>query len=304
MKSVAVGNRTFMQKYLTDPLVGLIVALLLLIFKILPLPVSRLLGRNLGFFVGLFMIRRNKIALLNMQFAFPEKTLKERKKILRGMWRHYGRLGAEIFHIPQVMKKVHFKGREEAIHFYKQGKGGFLCSAHIGNWELPFAQYICPDFKLNPVFRTANNPYLNKLLFKRREGVLIPKGLAGTRTMIQVLKQGQFISILCDQKFREGITVPFFGQPAQTATSVATLALKYDLPILMARCIYQSDGRYLVEISKPLELPKDLPRDQAELKIMTHINPIYEKWIRQNPEQWLSIHRRFDKKVYREHGIR
>ena len=304
MKSIAVGNRSLIQKYLTDPLVGLIVGILLLVFKILPLPLARLLGRNLGFIVGLFMIRRNKIALLNMQFAFPEKTLKERKKILRGMWRHFGRLGAEIFHIPRVMKKVHFKGRENVIHFCKKGKGGFLCSAHIGNWELPFAQYISPDLKLNPLFRTANNPYLNKMLFKRRDGILIPKGLAGTRTMIQVLKKGHFISILCDQKFREGITVPFFGQPAQTANSVATLALKYDLPIMMARCIYQSDGHYFVEISKPLELPKDLPRDQAELKIMTHINQIYEKWIRQNPEQWLWIHRRFDKKIYREHGIR
>ena len=303
MKTIAVGDRSFSQKYLTDPLVGLVVGIFLLMFKILPLPVARLLGRNLGFVVGLFMFKRNQIALLNMQFAFPEKTLKERKKILRGMWRHFGRLGAEIFHIPRVMKKVHFEGCENVVRFCKEGKGGFLCSAHIGNWELPFAEYISPDFKLNPLFRTANNPYLNKMLFKRRHGVLIPKGLGGTRTMIQLLKQGQFISILCDQKFREGITVPFFGRPAQTASSVAVLGLKYDLPIMMARCIYQSDGHYFVEISKPLELPKNMSRQQAEFEIMNHINQTYEKWVRQNPEQWLWIHRRFDKQVYRDHGI-
>ena len=72
---------------------------------------------------------------------------------------------------------------------------------------------------------TENNPYLNKMLFGRREGIHIPKGPSGARLMLQVLKEGKFISILCDQKFREGMTVPFFGTPAQTATSIATLAL-------------------------------------------------------------------------------
>lgn len=298
MKSVAVGDRTVFQKYISDPFVGLMAGMLFLILKILPLPMARFLGENLGAFVGLFMCRRNKIALINLQIAFPEKTKAQRRKILRQMWRHFGRLAAEIFHTNRVMKTLKYKGFEDIQNFYKEGKGGFLCSAHFGNWELNFGKFVAPDFKFNPVFRTGNNPYLNRILFGRREGVHIPKGPAGARLMLQLLKNGQFISILCDQKLREGMTVPFFGMPAQTATAMAGLALKLDLPIFMARCVWQKRGYYLAEVMPALKLPQNLPREQAEYEIMSRVNKIYEQWIKENPEQWLWIHRRFDKKIY------
>ncbi len=190
MKNIAVGDRSFFQKYVSDPLVGIAVAVLFLILKILPLSVARFLGENLGAFIGLLMKKRNHIALVNMQIAFPEKTLAERKKILRQMWRHFGRMAAEIFHINRVMKTVHSQGFEYVRSFYEKGKGGFLCSAHLGNWELPFGELVAPGVKLNPVFRAANNPYLNKLLFDRRQGTHIPKGPTGARLMLKVLKEG------------------------------------------------------------------------------------------------------------------
>lgn len=298
MKSIAVGDRTLFQKYISDPLTGLIVGLFLLIFKILPLSVARFLGENLGALVGLFMYRRNHIALVNMKIAFPDKTLVERKKILRGMWRHFGRVAAEIFHGQQIIKKTKVIGKEYVYKFYQEHKGGFLCSAHFGNWELPFSRLIASDFRLNPVFRTGNNPYLNKILFGRREGVHIPKGPTGARLMLEVLKEGQFVSILCDQKFREGMTVPFFGMPAQTATAMVGVALKLNLPIMMVRCVWQKEKDYLLEIFPPLKLPKGLSREQTEYEMMLQINRIYESWIREYPEQWLWIHRRFDKKIY------
>ena len=127
--------------------------------------------------------------------------------------------------------------------------------------------------------------------------VYIPKGPAGARLMLKVLKENQFISILCDQKFREGLTVPFWGKPAQTATAMATLAIKMNVPIMMARCVWK--GKYYeLEIMPPLLIPKDLPREKAEYEIMVQVNRIYESWICEYPEQWLWIHRRFDKKIY------
>ena len=297
MKSIAVGDRSLFQKYFSDPLVGLLAGLFFLLLKILPLSVARFLGENLGAFVGLLMRRRNHIALVNMQIAFPDKTLAEKKKILRKMWRHFGRVMAEIFHTKKVMQKVKVKGRENALKFIEMGKGGFFCSAHLGNWEMPFDELISPDCYINPVFRTGNNPYLNKMLFERRKGVHIPKGPAGARLMLKVLKENQFISILCDQKFREGLTVPFWGKPAQTATAMATLAIKMNVPIMMARCVWK--GKYYeLEIMPPLLIPKDLPREKAEYEIMVQVNRIYESWICEYPEQWLWIHRRFDKKIY------
>ncbi len=299
MNGIAIGRRTFVQKYISDPLVGFWAAFFILIFKILPLSVARFLGENLGALLGHIMLRRNRIALVNLKIAFPEKTLAEHQKILRGMWRHFGRVAGEIFHVNQVMQTTRIEGKEYIEKAFQEGKGGIVCSAHMGNWELPFAKAISSEIQLNPVFRTANNPYLNKLLFTRRSGVHIPKGTHGARLIFQVLKKGQFITILCDQKYREGMTIPLWGHPAQTTTAIASLALKFNVPILMARCVYHSGGYYVAKIYPPLKVFHRLSREKSEYEIMSQVNHIYENWIREYPEQWLWIHRRFDKKIYR-----
>ncbi len=281
------------------PIEGLLVALLLGIFALLPLRMAESFGAALGEFISLFAWRRNKVGLFNLRVAFPEKSEIERKKILRAMWRHFGRLMADLPHNRQVLKEARFEGVEYLRKAYAAGKGGFVCSAHIGNWELSVAKQIAPGFVMNPVYRPANNWFLDKLLFSRRKGVKIPKGRTGARLMIETLRKGKFISILCDQKFREGITLTFFGMPAQTATAMAGLALKMNVPIIMVKAIQQKDGHYLLTVYPPLPLPIGLPRAEAERQIMTHVNKVYESWIRENPEQWLWIHRRFDKRLYK-----
>ena len=281
------------------PIEGIIVGLILAIFALLPLKWAESVGAGIGSLVSCFAWRRNKIALFNLKVAFPDKTETERKKILKEMWRHFGRLLADLPHNRQVLKEARLEGLEHLRKAYADGKGGFVCSAHIGNWELSVAKQVTPGFVMNPVYRPANNWFLNKLLFSIRKGIHIPKGRTGARLMIETLKQGKFVSILCDQKFREGVTLTLFGMPAQTATAMAGLALKMDVPIIMVKAIRQPNGHYLLSTYPPLEKPIGLPRAEAEKQIMTHVNQIYEEWIRENPEQWLWIHRRFAKRLYK-----
>ncbi|MGN0919373.1 MAG: lysophospholipid acyltransferase family protein [Alphaproteobacteria bacterium] len=292
-------KRSLLRRLILDPIEGLAVAIILLIFAVLPLRFAEGFGACLGSVVGTFAWQRNKIGLFNLRVAFPEKTDKERKKILRQMWRHFGRLIADLPHNRQVLQEARFKGVEYLRKAYLTGKGGFVCSAHIGNWELSVAKQIAPGFVMNPVYRPANNWFLDKLLFARRKGIKIPKGRTGARLMIETLRQGKFISILCDQKFREGITLPFFGMPAQTATAMASLSIKMNVPIIMVKAIQQKDKRYLLSVYPPLPIPVGLPRGEGERQIMNLVNQTYEKWIRENPEQWLWIHRRFDKHLYK-----
>lgn len=292
-------KRNLFRRVILDPIEGVAVAFLLLILTLLPLPLAEGLGTSLGSLVGMFAKRRNRIGLFNLRVAFPEKSEKELKEILHQMWRHFGRVLADLPHNHQVLKKARFKGIEHLRQAYANGKGGFTCSAHIGNWELSIAKQVAPGFVMNPVYRPANNWFLDKLLFARRKGVKIPKGKTGARLMIELLKQGKFISILCDQKFREGITLTLFGMPAQTATAMAKLAIKMNIPIIMLKAIRQKEGTYLISIYPPLVLPVGLPQAEAERQIMATVNQTYEKWIRENPEQWLWIHRRFDKSLYK-----
>ncbi len=287
------------RKILIDPIVALIALSFWGVFKVLPVRCASALGGHIGSFCGLFMRRRNKIALRNLEIAFPEKTPVEHRQIIRKMWNHWGRFYAEMPHGAELYRTADVDGLDHLKAASATGTGGFVCSAHLGNWELAVSGALFDDFYLNPVYRPANNPWLDKLMFQRRKGTLIPKGSVGAKKMLEVLKSGGFVVMLCDQKLREGITVPFFGQPAQTAPAIAAMALKMNLPILMARTIRQPDGRFKVTVFPPLPHPQTPDKKQAEYELMLTINHHLESWIRENPEQWLWLHRRFEKSVYK-----
>lgn len=298
-EQVRQARRSLIQRFLLDPLIALPAYAVWGLFKILPVQTSARLGETLGAFVGFFMKKRNHIGMVNLRIAFPEKTEEERQTILRKMWRHWGRFYAEMPHTKTLFKNASFSGLDNLKNAHKNKTGGFVCSAHLGNWELAVSQPLFDDFYLNPVYRRANNPWLDKLMFQRRTGILIPKGITGARKMMKVLRNKGFIVMLCDQKLREGISVPLFGKPAMTPTAIAVMALKFNVPIIMARSIRQPDGSFLMDVSKPLPMPKTSDTDKAVFEIMKTINTILENWIRETPEQWLWVHRRFDKSEYR-----
>ena len=116
--------------------------------------------------------------------------------------------------------------------------------------------------------------------------------------MIETLQQGKFISILCDQKLREGIEVPFFGKPAMTASGMFNLAIKKDVPVIMVRSVRLPNMCYSITVLPPIPVPETGSLQEKIYAMTLHMNHIYESWIRTNPEQWLWIHRRFDKSFY------
>ncbi|MBR4624146.1 MAG: lysophospholipid acyltransferase family protein [Alphaproteobacteria bacterium] len=302
MSGIRQAKRSLLQKFFLDPLVGLGVGFLYVILKLLPLRASRWFGGFLGSIAYYLVPCRNKIALKNMDVAFPEKSRAEKIKILKGMWRHFGMLFAEVPHNKEVLAQVTFENTSVIKDAYLAGKGGFICSAHFGNWELPVAEQVIDGFHMNPVYRAANNPWLDKLLFQRREGVKIPKGTQGARLMIETLQKGGFISILCDQKLREGIEVPFFGKPAMTASAIFNLSIKKGAPVIMVNAIRQPNKRYHLTVCGTIPVPETGTFQEKVYAMTLCMNHIYEDWIRTNPEQWLWIHRRFEKPFYKEDG--
>ena len=294
-EDIRQARRNTFQKWIGDPLTALPAYVSWGIFRALPVRWASALGGFLGGCAGRILRRRNRIGLINLKIAFPEKSEVERKEILNKMWRHWGRFYAEMPHTTELFNGAEMKGLEHLKRLAKSG--GFVCSAHLGNWELAVSQPLFQGLTLNPVYRRANNPLLDKLMFQRRAGILIPKGGSGARTIVRVLHQKGVVVMLCDQKLREGIEVPLFGHPAMTAPAIAVLALKMKMPIVMARSIRQPDGHFVMEVSAPLELPPKY--GEAEVRqVMIEINRRLEAWIRENPEQWLWIHRRFDKSIY------
>ena len=295
IQDIRQAKRNLLQKWILDPLTALPAYFSWGIFRLMPVKWASALGGFLGACAGRIMRRRSRIGLINLRIAFPEKTEAERQKILRRMWRHWGRFYAEMPHTSELFHGAEIRGIEHLKSLAETG--GFVCSAHLGNWELAVSGPLFEGFTLNPVYRRANNPLLDKLMFQRRTGVLIPKGGTGAMTIVRVLHQKGVVVMLCDQKLREGIEVPFFGRPAMTAPAIATLALKMKMPIVMARSIRQADGHFIMDVSAPLTLPDRFGEAEVH-QVMLEINHWLEAWIRETPEQWLWIHRRFDKSIY------
>lgn len=297
-KKQCQADRSFSQKWITDPLVALIVSVFWVFFKILPIRAASFIGGILGEILGFVMVRKNRIALYNLKVAFPKKSEAKRRLILRKMWRHWGCFFGEMPHAQELLDISQVEGEENLNEMAKDGKGGFIFSAHLGNWEMISQLMAQHGMLVALVYRAANNPWLDKLMFKKRVGILIPKGLEGARQMIQVLRDKGHIALLADQKLNEGIEVPFLGKPAMTASAMATLAIKMNVPIYMGKSIRQKDGRFLITIYPALQMPQEKDVEKAARQIMTQVNQIMSEWIKENPEQWLWIHRRFDKKEY------
>ncbi len=218
------------------------------------------------------------------------------------MWKNLGRLMGELPHMDALSKgNIEIIGEEYIDQMKNDNIGGLIVSGHIGNWELCTPIIMQMGLNVSIVYRMANNPWVEKAIYQRRKKkgmTLIPKGPAGARKMIELLRNGGHIGILCDQKLREGIDVQFFGYPTKTAPAVASLALKFNVPIFPARVERLNGTHYRCTFFKPLDLPKSGNNQQDVLQIMTQINQMLEEWIRERPEQWLWIHHRWDKSEY------
>jgi nucleoid DNA-binding protein len=145
------------------------------------------------------------------------------------------------------------------------------------------------------IYRAGNNPLLDRMIarFRGDAGELIPKGTVAARRAIAALRQGTHLTLLADQKMNDGIPVPFFGRPAMTAPALAVLALRFDCDVLPARVERLDGARFRLTVFPPLPLPRSgEPRADAAA-LMARVNAILEAWIRDRPEQWLWVHRRW-----------
>ena len=292
-------KRDALHRFLIDPIVGVFVGIFWIFFKILPLKWATKTAGFLGGVIAPWMKRRNKIAYRNLTIAFPNKTDAEKKEIIKKMWIHFAKFFAEMPHTKEWISDADVEGKEYLKSLRDDDVGGFVCSAHFGNWEFASTYVAQHYFQLHPVYRPANNPWLEKLMFKKRAGVHIPKGSGGARIMLDLLKNGEHIAILCDQRLREGIAVPFFGKMAMTPSAMVSIALKMRLPIVMGCARRLPDGRFKMTV-ETLPLSQAENNETAVYETVANMNKVLERWITETPEQWMWIHRRFDKNEYKD----
>ncbi len=265
---------------------------------------------NLGGFLGRHngpRLPASARARRNLRLAFPEKSAAERARIVAGMWDNLGRVAAEYPHIGEITAPE--SGRIDWIDtapvraMRDRGTAGILVSAHLANWEVMPAAAIQRGVDMTIIVREPNNPLVRPLIERLRGvagGVRAPKGLPGAKAAVGALRQGQVLGLLYDQKLNDGISVPFFGIEAMTPAAPAQLALRFGCPLVPVRVERLGPARFRLASFEALALPQSGDRQADTIAVMTTLNEILEAWIRDRPEQWLWLHRRWPEAAYRQ----
>ncbi len=270
------------------------------LFGALPLDAASALGGWLGRRIGPRLALTER-ARENLTHAFPDRSEAEVDAIIEGMWDNLGRVLAEYPHLGEI--KAFGPGSRITVdglaHFdlaRDDGRGGIVFSAHVANWETGPIAAAQRGLPLMLVYRAPNNPWVGSLLDRARaasQGARVAKGHRGMRTMVGDLKKGAHIAILVDQKYNEGVPIPFFGRPAMTSTAVADLALRLDVPMVPARVERVKGAHFRITVYPAMTPPNDADRRNAAIAMTTAMNQLVEEWVRDRPEQWLWIHRRW-----------
>lgn len=249
----------------------------------------------------------HRVGLENLRHAFPEKSERERRAILREVWDNLGRTGAEFIHLEDLWdydpdnpeaSRIEGIGVEQFVRLRDDGKPAIIFSAHLGNWELPAVCAARHGLPVAVVFRAPNNPHLARRVEETRArnmGELLQagSGQAVVFLMAGVLERGGHLGILVDQYLRRGLALPFFGRIAHTNPTLGRLARQFDCPVHGARVIRLPGNRFRLELTDAIDLPRDGDGRVDVEETMKVVNGIIEGWVREHPGQWLWLHRRW-----------
>ena len=250
----------------------------------------------------------HKIGRANLAAAFPGKSPDEIEKILGGVWENLGRVGAEFAHLDR-MKVLDFERGGDADVVYDrtsferfltirdEGKPTLVFAAHLANWEVPALAPAYYNVKSNLLFRRPNIGAISDAVIKMRAGCmgnLIPTGLDAPVRLANALQRGEHVGMLVDQHFVKGVDVVFFGRWVKANPLIAQLARHTECAIRGVRVVRRPDGNsFWGELTDEIAPARD-----AEGKIdiqgtMQVITGVVESWVREHPEQWLWLHRRW-----------
>ena len=275
----------------------------------------RKLALRVGVGVGRLAYRLAKglrrVALRNLEIAFPEKSQAEREQIALGSFESLGRMLGELAQFPRATREqlsdlieFHFLSDEsspERIAFdadRAKGRGILLLGPHLGNWEMGVFAYSALHDKLTYLARPLDNPLIEDFTVRLRTRFgnrAIDKNNSVTKAMA-ILREGGILGVLPDVNVlhRDGVFVPFFGTLACTTSGVAMLAMRTGAMIVPMCCVWNKNTKkYDVFYGKFIEPSSTGDRHRDVYETTAAFTAEMEKFVRAYPEQWLWIHKRW-----------
>jgi len=240
-------------------------------------------------------------ALEHLGIAFPELSPAARRRIMRRMYTHLGRAAAEATHIERFLdgpRALRLTDEQRALldAAFAEGKGVIAITGHIGNWEL-LAQVVArAGYPIAAIAKPTYDPRLTRLIDRERSrfgmNVIWRGDTSASREMLSVFKRKSMLALLIDQDTKvQGDFVPFFGKPAFTPNAPAALALRYGAPVVVAW--HHRVGRQHTLHFERLAFTPTGDHDRDVLRLTWVMTARLEYAIRQHPEQWVWMHRRW-----------
>ena len=241
--------------------------------------------------------RLRRVARRNLAMALPEFTPRRHAQIVDGVFRSIARILVTFAKFPAIRRGcfgqwIRLEGGEYFDQAREKGRGVLVATAHLGNWELSAFAHALMTAPMNVVVRPLDNPLIDALVERRRaltgNRPIGKKDFA--RAILKALAANQAVGILIDQNaaLESSVFVDFFGVPASTDTGFARIAAHSGAAVVPGFALWSEPEQcYVLRFYPPLTITGDALRDTQSLQSRL------EEIIRQYPDQWLWIHRRW-----------
>jgi KDO2-lipid IV(A) lauroyltransferase len=294
------------KKIKNDFIYYLILAVIQIVRKIprrLIIPLMGSLGILCYYIIGKH--RRKTIRQLSSIFGKDWSEAKV-KSTARAVFRNLGRNAADVIRFKTLDNdrffRDHVKCRGwkyfEAAH--RKGKGVVCLSCHIGAFELQHHFMAWKGYPVCVIGTPLYDPRLNRLLIDSRSGnniSYVERGKDSGRAIIRYLRQGNLFGVLIDQDTKvEGVFAPFLGQEAYTPSTPVKLSMKTGAPIVPFAIRMDHTCNHTITIGREIELVDTHHPDQDLVENVSRCNQVISNWIRETPEQWVWMHRRWKTK--------
>ncbi|HWB98588.1 MAG TPA: lysophospholipid acyltransferase family protein [Bryobacteraceae bacterium] len=241
--------------------------------------------------------RLRRVALRNLSLAMPELDAAARRRIADGVFHSIARLLVTFARFPQIHRGnvdqwIRYEGYEHFAEALRRGRGVLFATAHLGNWELSAYAHALLSEPMGVVVRPLDNLLIDRVIERYRglSGNRLIEKKEFARSILKALKENQAVGILIDQNatLDSGTFVDFFGIPACAGTGFAKLAARSGAAVIPGFALWsEKERRYVLRFDPPIPITGDAEADTRA--IQAHLEGV----IREYPDQWLWIHRRW-----------
>ena len=272
-----------------------------MVVGVLPWSFTRWVGRALGQAFYLLLHSRRRLAIENLQAAFPNRSSAECRALARSTFLHFGRFAADLLKFRKLspnamLDLIEVSGAEHVEKAQASGKGILFITGHFGFWEIQALAHALKFEQMSVMARALDNPHVHKFLESIRvsTGNVVIYRRGTLRRVFKTLRQNGAVGIPIDQhvQSRDAVYVKFFNRTVATTAALAVLAARTGAPVIPLFALPLNDGRYRL-VYEPVVPPPENETPEALLAFTQRCTNVLETYVRRHPSLWLWMHRRW-----------